>query len=142
MNAKMANLVPELDSEYARFPMRRSRWLDVAEVTSKNEPCFVASAKDVGLKKNYIWGPGPKGFGYYHLLTRASYISLYARLTYECPVSCCSFSRAARKKYAEWDEVKRLVYFRSRAVRPDDGRAYLRGVSSHHVAVDHGVPLS
>jgi len=33
-----------------------------------------------GFKTGYVWGSGPFGFGYYHLLTKAAHITLYQRI--------------------------------------------------------------
>lgn len=123
MNAKMVKFAPELASEYAEYPMHLRYWLKATDTGPKGEPCFIAAPKDgkVELKPNYVFGPGPRGFGDYHLLTKASYLALYARMTHENPVSCCSFSKAARQEYSDFDEVKRLVFARSRSSKPDDG---------------------
>jgi hypothetical protein len=123
MNAMMVNFAPELASEYAEYPTPLKYWLKATDTDPKGEPCFIAAPKDgqMKLKPNYVFGPGPKGFGYYHLLTRASYLALYARMTHENPVSCCSFNKAAREKYSDFDDVKRLVFARSRSSKPDDG---------------------
>ena len=123
INAKMVRFAPELDSEYALYPLQRTRWLTVSEKTAKGEPCFVQSGTNKGVKKDYVFGPGPKGFGYYHLLTRASYLSLYARLTHEAPPGfCCFMSKAAQREYADYDDVKKLVFYRSRSSKPVDGK--------------------
>jgi hypothetical protein len=61
--------------------------------------------------------------GYYSLLTKPSYVNLYARMTNEAPVGCCSCSKAAREVYDAWDDLKRIVYARSVASRPDDAVA-------------------
>jgi hypothetical protein len=123
MNAKMLKFAPELMSEYARYPLHRTRWLQVSDASPKGEPCFVSSSNE-GLKMHYVFGPGPRGFGYYHLLTRASYAALYARMTQESPVPlCCTcfLSKEVRREYAEFEEVEKLIYTRSRSSRPDDG---------------------
>lgn len=146
MNAKMVNYAPELASEYAEYPMHRKYWLKATDTDPKGEPCFIAApegGKQLKLKPNYVFGPGPRGFGYYHLLIRASYLALHARMTHENPVSCCSFSKAAREEYFDFDDVKRLVFARSRSRKPDDGntssydaklkkKVYLDSQANHH----------
>jgi len=127
LNAKMARVMPELESEYARYPLDiGSRWLDPKEKGKRGEPCFV-KGPDVGLKLGYVFGRGKFGFGYYSLLTRYSYQNLYARLQNEMPAcaGCCSIflSQASRKELDEWDDVKRIVYARSVASVPNDAVA-------------------
>ena len=39
---------------------------------------------------------------------------------HEAPGGCCACSKAARKEYSDWDDVKRIVYNRSVASVPDD----------------------
>lgn len=131
MNAKMVYFAPELASEYAEYPIHLKCWLKATDTDPKGEPCFIAvpaPRKDrqlMKLKPNYVFGPGPRGFGYYHLLTKSSYLALHARMTHENPVSCCSFSKAAREEYYNFDDVKRLVFARSRSRKPaDDGNTW------------------
>ena len=71
LNAKMVKFAPELASEYARYPLCHTCWLNVTEKDHKGEPCYISST-NTGLKMHYVYGPGPKGFGYYHLLTKQS----------------------------------------------------------------------
>lgn len=119
-NALMAKYAPELASEYSRYPLNNGRsWLKVTETTPKGEPCYISST-DTGIKLHYVYGPGPKGFGYYHLMTRESYVALYARMTQESPVPfCCMFffSKKDRKEYEDYDMVQTLVYARSRSTK-------------------------
>jgi hypothetical protein len=142
-NTKMAKVAPELQCEYARYPMHHLRWLKVNEKEGPNgEPLFIPCLpQDAGQKRNYVFGPGPKGFGYYHLLTRSSYLALYARLTHESPVFCCfAFGKKAKQAYADYDEVKRLVYFRSRSRSPDDDQASREATAEgkdHSERTDH-----
>ena len=87
----------------------------------KKEPCYIRSAKDEGRKEDYVFGPGPMGFGYYHLLTRASYAALYARMTQESPVPCCfwfMYGKKRRLEFSGYDQVERIVYARSRSSVP------------------------
>jgi len=120
MNAKMVKFVPELASDYARYPLKRDRWLEPKEKGPKDEPCFISSSVDAGPKPDYVFGRGKYGHGYYSLLTQYSYQNLYARLTHEAPGGCCACSKAARQEYDAYDDVKRIVYNRSVASRPDD----------------------
>lgn len=43
MDQAMAELIPELDSDYARTPMARNRWAEPSETLEDGTPCFVAS---------------------------------------------------------------------------------------------------
>jgi hypothetical protein len=122
-NAKRVRFVPELASEYAKYPMKHSRWLNPQGKDSKGNPCFMKST-DAGPKRDYVFGPGPCGFGYYHIMTREAYQALNARIKNEFPGGCCyCFSSTSRKEVDEFDDVQRLVYNRSVGTVPDDGVA-------------------
>merc|ERR1712232_1428606 len=91
------------------------------DTADKGEPCFIASREDTGIKPDYVFGRGPRGFGYYHMMTRNAYENLYSRLAIEAPVACCcAFSKAKRQEAYDRDDVKQLMYNRSIARRPDD----------------------
>mmetsp|Transcript_1278 Transcript_1278/g.1637 ORF Transcript_1278/g.1637 Transcript_1278/m.1637 type:complete len:161 (-) Transcript_1278:110-592(-) len=123
MNAKMARLVPELNSDYARYPMKRQMWLDPQAQTNTGEAAFIPhpnSSASKPLKPDYVWGPGTLGYGYYHLLTRDSYLALYRRVQHDAPAQCCACSAEASKIYNDHTDVKMIVYNRSVASRPDD----------------------
>jgi hypothetical protein len=123
-NAKMVRFVPELASEYAKYPMKHARWFDPKEKDPKGKPCFIQSDTDVGPKPDYVFGRGKFGHGYYHIMTLEAYQNLYARMTHEFPGGCCyCFISAARKEVDNYDDVKRIVYNRSVATKPDDGVA-------------------
>lgn len=119
MNAMMVKFIPELASEYARYPMQHDRWYDGKETGPKGERCWL-KGPNTCMKMDYIFGRGRYGEGYYSLLTKASYIHLYARMTNEPPGGCCACSAAARKELDEFDDVKRLIHARSVASVPDD----------------------
>lgn len=124
INENMVKFAPELASEYARYPMNQGRtWLQVSGKTPNKDPCFIHSMVDDGLKEDYVFGPGPRGFGYYHLLTKPSYAALYARMTRESPVPGCFwflYSKERRRYFADYDEIERIVYARSRSKEPID----------------------
>jgi hypothetical protein len=129
-NAKMVRFVPELASEYAKYPMKYSRWFDPKEKDPKGKPCWIKSETDVGLKPDYVFGAGKFGRGYYHIMTIEAYQNLYARLMSEFPGGCCyCFISSARKEVDEYDDVKRIVYNRSVASVPDDGVAAKDAIS-------------
>src|SRR6056300_1339449 len=61
INEVLKKLIPELDSEYARYPMSYPRWLSLGEKGPKGEPTWIKS-DNVGIKKDYIYGRGPGEF--------------------------------------------------------------------------------
>jgi hypothetical protein len=124
MNIKMVKFVPELASQYATYPMTRTRWLTTDELTPEGKPCFVKSNGIRELKVDYVFGRGRFGEGYCSLLTKTAYVILYARMTQETPGGlCCNCSKQARKEYDEFDDVRRIVYNRSMATIPNDTTA-------------------
>ena len=120
MVAKMIQFAPELASDYAAsYPMSRSRWYSPKEKGPKGEPCFIPIKGDE-RKLNYVFGRGTFGEGYYSLLTKDAYNILYHRMMHEVPMGTCYCGKAARQKYNDWDNVKRIVYYRSVASIPND----------------------
>ena len=128
INQKMVKFVPELASPYAKYPMARDRWLEPTEKTPSGRECYLQEP-NAGMKEDYVLGRGPLGEGYYSLLCRIAYENLYSRLTHEVPVGCCNCSKEARRRYDEWDDVKRIVFARSKASIPNDGKAAKDAVS-------------
>lgn len=114
-NTAMAKIAPELESPYATWPMDRERWLHPSEKGTYGEPCFIKVSADEGFKKNYVFGPGVLGRGYYSLLCKDSYRALHARLQNTRRV----FSKSSSKK--EYDMVQRIVYLRGWGKVPNDG---------------------
>lgn len=86
MNEKMKEVAPELDSQFARYPMKRPRWLDLSEKDPQGKPIFLPANGSTGLKQDYVRGRGPRGEGYYHLLNRNAYRNLHQRLHSAVPV--------------------------------------------------------
>ena len=141
INEKM-KVVPELRSRHARYPLNRERWLVPSKdaTTPKqdgSEPTFIACPKPPKgqtnpMKEGYVWGPGSKGFGYYHLLTKDSYVALAARLHGETSptVTCCGGK--PKKDKTEADDLHHVyqfvVYPRSKCPLPKDSVAYNHGV--------------
>ena len=82
MNKAMAQMIPELDSEYARTPMARNRWNAPSETLDDGTPCFLPADKETGKRQDYIWMPKIKDLpsGYYHLATQEAYIQINLRL--------------------------------------------------------------
>jgi hypothetical protein len=139
VNAIMVKYVPELDSNYARYPLKYDRWLKATEtVTPSNQPCFIACGEsdDNGkvVKPNYVYCKtgnlgkeyGNCGKGYYHVMTKIAYINLYVKYQSTIPFTVCGGCLASsefRQKVDEMDDVVRIIYARSVARRPDDGVA-------------------
>mmetsp|Transcript_9927 Transcript_9927/g.11885 ORF Transcript_9927/g.11885 Transcript_9927/m.11885 type:complete len:142 (+) Transcript_9927:76-501(+) len=119
VNAAFAAICPELTSKYAIYPIDFEKWLELDDVID-GEKVFQKSDNDMGLKENYVWCKnGPRGRGYYHLLTKMSYVNLYSRLSSSAPSSCCA-NQEMRKKVDQWDTTRRVVYNRTRPTRPND----------------------
>jgi len=117
VNKQLAMICPELASEYAQYPLARDRWLKFEE-TIDGQLVFIAADNDEGVKDNYVYCKvGMKGKGYYHLLTKVSYVNLYSRVGNSPPGGCCG---GDREEMAAWETTKMYVYNRSRAPRPDD----------------------
>ena len=127
-------LVPELRSPFARFPLDRPRWIRPTreQHTPKEvgwERTFIAcppppKGTKNDVKMNYVWGPGSKGFGYYHLLTKESYVALSARMHSECapPIPCCGgATKESEEKRKELEHVYLLIVNpRSKSPVPQD----------------------
>jgi hypothetical protein len=122
-NAKMVKFCPELESEYARYPMSHRKWLDLKATTANGEKAFLKEPNNKNniVKLDYVYGPGPLGRGYYHIMTRPAYVILYHRLLSQAPPGCCcALDQDSRNNYDQWDDVKRIVRARSVATQPDD----------------------
>jgi hypothetical protein len=123
-NRIMVKFLPELASEYAKFPMKGDKkWFTPGanQKGLKGEPCFIASTQNAGFKMDYVWGRGPCGLGYYSLLTKEAQVNLYSRINLEAPGFSCS--KGARKEYDEYDDVKRLMFARYKSPKADDDLA-------------------
>eukprot|EP00980_Cylindrotheca_fusiformis_P006624 scaffold1390_cov138-Cylindrotheca_fusiformis.AAC.27 len=120
LNAIMRKFLPELDSKYATYPMAYPKWYTLGEKGPNGEPMWIQSKTNVGVKKDYVYGRGPGGPAYYHLLTQNAYVNLYSRIANEAPVACCACSAAQRKEMDEWDSVRRIVHARHVSNVPND----------------------
>jgi hypothetical protein len=144
LNAKMVQYCPELASEYAKYPLAYKAWLDPKGTGPKGVPCFITAPQGSEMKLDYAHGAGPRGWGYYHILTRPAYVILYSRLTQEMPCCCCA---SGNKKVSDWDDVKTVVYNRSVATKPDDAQARkdaiakAQGVAQAHYHTDQNFQL-
>jgi hypothetical protein len=118
VNQQMGSICPELSSKYAQYPLEGySSWLNFEDEID-GKPAFLAASQDGGLKEHYVWCKvGMKGKGYYHLLTKVSYVNLYNRVGNSPPGGCCGGSK---EEMEAWETTKTYLYNRSRAPRPDD----------------------
>ena len=137
INKALIEFLPELDSEYAAYPMNHPRWYQPNETGPKGEPCFVpgvAAAANNGtptgtaaavIRKDYAYcSRGPNGAGYYSLLCHVSYMNLHEKLKSVTPQSAacpCFNSKETRDALDRYDDCKRVIFMRQRCtVRPDD----------------------
>jgi hypothetical protein len=131
INARMIKFLPELDSDYAKFPMHHERWYKPTEkMGPKGEPCYIkATPSDFEgniRKKDYVLcKAAPHGPGYYLLMCRVAYINLYTKLDSLTPGTCgCACSAADRVLMDEFDDVKKVLHGRQLSPKPDDVTAY------------------
>ncbi|KAG7360495.1 hypothetical protein IV203_035594 [Nitzschia inconspicua] len=129
INRSMIKFLPELDSEYARYPMHHPQWYQPSQKGPKGEPCFIQETEN-GIKKDYVFCKcGSEGPGYYLLMTKVSYVNLYTKLDSLQPGTCGVACNAAdRKALDEYDDVKRVLYGRHLSPRPDDAAAGKRAM--------------
>ena len=81
----MPKVAPELASSYAKYPLKEKSWLGPNAKGPKGEPCFIKES-DNGIKMDYVYCKnGINGPGYYHLLTKTSYVNLYSRVVNSPP---------------------------------------------------------
>eukprot|EP01083_Nonionella_stella_P193289 714046_1 len=136
-NERMVRVAPELNSKWATYPLKRFTWINPSEqstgVSGDHQPPFIPREKDpnfpdVAMKKDYVWGPGTRGYGYYHLLTREAYVALSQRVRGNRPnqhcCSCCFGSSNSNFSCEDYDIVSNILHNRSIAAIPDDKLAY------------------
>lgn len=130
LNKSMIKFLPELDSEYAKYPMNFKRWYQPSEKGPKGEPCFVKGGSPDVVKKDYAYCKrGSFGPGYYSLMTKIAYVNLYSRHDSQQPGTCgCACNAEDRKLMDEHDDVKRLLYGRQMSPRPSDNAAEKRAM--------------
>lgn len=85
LNKSMKILLPETNGcTYADYPMTGNKWLTGKDKAPEGGYCFIKTDDQMpgatGFKTGYVWGSGPFGFGYYHLLTKQAHITLYHRI--------------------------------------------------------------
>ena len=132
INKALVEFLPELDSEYATYPMNYPRWYEPCEQGPKGEPCFIASnlssvnaIKKVAIKKDYAYcSRGPNGPGYYSLLCHYAYVVLYQKVKTLAPQSAacpCFNSKEVRDALDRHDDCQRVMYMRQLSTdKPDD----------------------
>ena len=130
MNRLLVKFLPELDSDYARYPMHHKRWLGPSEKGPKGEPCFVKGGSPEIIKKDYAYCKnGSFGPGYYSLMTKIAYNNLYSKHSSQHPGTCgCACNAEDRKLIDEHDTVNRLLYGRHFSPRPCDAAAEKRAM--------------
>ncbi len=130
LNENMVKFLPELDSDYARYPMSYPRWYQPGEKLPNGEPCFVKANTPDLIKKDYVFCKyGAFGPGYYSLMTKVAYVNLYSKIDSIQPGTCgCAFNAEDRKAMDEHDDVKRLLYGRHMSPRPCDKAAETRAM--------------
>lgn len=130
LNRLMVKFLPELDSEYAKYPMNNKRWYQPSEKGPKGEPCFVKGGSPDVVKKDYAYCKnGSFGPGYYSLMTKVAYTNLYTKHVSQQPGTCgCACNSEDRKLIDEHDTVQRLLYGRQLSPRPCDAAAAKRGM--------------
>lgn len=149
LNRNMVKFLPELASDYARYPMHHERWYNPGEKAPKGEPCFVKGGDVSTLKKDYVFCKyGNFGPGYYSLMTKAAYVNLYNKLDSMQPGTCgIACNSADRKAMDEYDDVKRLLYGRHMASKPCDTKAEKRmmdeseGMANAAYGMDNPIPV-
>jgi len=129
INKALVEFLPELDSEYAQYPMRHERWYDPNEKGPKGEPCFIphdGSILATPIKKDYVYcKEGRGGKGYYSLMTRTSYVNLLGKVKSVAPQGSCAAcpcfaSKQLRDALDRYDDAKRVIIMRANCAIPDD----------------------
>tara|TARA_B100001142_G_C14137585_1_gene579352 strand:+ start:407 stop:889 length:483 start_codon:yes stop_codon:yes gene_type:complete len=121
-------ILSTLSISWLTLPMSHivQSWIDPGGKTADGKPLFIqGDGKEEPVRKvDYVYGAGPFGWGYYHLLTRNSYGILFPRLQSSMPVVCCCFgTKDARSQHSDHEDVTLIVYNRSVATIPDDRQA-------------------
>ena len=126
INKSLVEFLPELDSDYATYPMSHERWYEPTENGPKGEPCFIPynGTSPAPVKRDYVYCPqGIAGKGYYSLMCHNSYVNLNRKLKSLAPQAgacpCCA-SKEVRDALDRYDDVKRVVYMRQLPFQPND----------------------
>jgi hypothetical protein len=144
MNEKMAEYVPELDSEYAATPLSLGKWRRPSDVLDDGTHCFVRYAgnlsqlEETAQKRDYIWIPGDVHkellAGYYHLSTKEAYLEIHRRVSLkEKERKSENLANALKLKFRSKDrkeedkisrKVVQLIKLRMSSLYPDDIHSY------------------
>jgi hypothetical protein len=93
INELLQKFVPEIGS-VGLYPMKMKEWSSLDGNTPDDEPAFVkyegpeveyrtdSVYVNVPVKKDYVFGTGRKGWGYYHLTTKHAYEILNQRVAF------------------------------------------------------------
>mmetsp|Transcript_5228 Transcript_5228/g.14676 ORF Transcript_5228/g.14676 Transcript_5228/m.14676 type:complete len:224 (+) Transcript_5228:23-694(+) len=110
---------PELEgSSYATYPLTADKWMQPNE-QFQGQYLFQASPHNVGPKRDHVWGKGPFGIGYYHLLTKQPYTILYTKHMNTAPNTCCT-GTSGRQAKDEWDDVRIILFQRMNSTRRNE----------------------
>jgi hypothetical protein len=141
-NTRLEKLIPEIAaSKYGKYPMRQKQWLPVKTgINPDGGPCYI-KGPDNGLKTDYVFGSGPQGELYYHLMTQQSYVILYKRLKAAEPTAVCTCfsSIEVREEAKDHAVVSRIIYYRAKASIPDDVQAS-KEAAKRFVDMVEGIP--
>lgn len=135
INQSLVEFLPELDSDYARYLMSHAKWYSHLDVGPRGERCFIPfhGVDPVPARKDYVYGDGIAGKGYYFLLCHASYECLHEKLKSRKPKA--TLFRKIIPKYLSaqqiipdywsakdrYDDVKRVIWMRRACTKkPDD----------------------
>ena len=125
-NARLEKLIPEIAaSKYGKYPMHHKEWCHKKNARNPDGgPCFIKGPNE-GIKQDYVFGSGPQGELYYHLMMQQSYVILYKRLKAAEPTTVCTCfsSIEVREEAKDHAEVSQIIYYRARVSIPDDAQA-------------------
>lgn len=119
-NKQMVRICPEFASDFAKYPMIRNNWLPLKQTVPKSgDPAFVTTRDGAtALKMHYVYGDGPSGKGYYHLLTKESHVILKERIRRTAVGSCCMMFDIEENK--AWTVTNRVLSLRIKSSSPND----------------------
>ena len=133
VNRELCRVAPVLASPHARYPLhKKNRWLQPFETTVDGKPAFIPTKEfphslielDTDLP-DYVWGYGPLGKGYYHLLTREAYKNLFDYMNIAEFGGLSFFLKVMntpcyRRKSRELHEIKAIIHNRCCSKTPED----------------------
>mmetsp|Transcript_15807 Transcript_15807/g.34633 ORF Transcript_15807/g.34633 Transcript_15807/m.34633 type:complete len:174 (+) Transcript_15807:69-590(+) len=118
----LVHYCPELKGpSYATYPLTADKWRQPNERLKEGSPyLFQAAPHNVlGPKHDHVWGKGPFGIGYYHLLTKQPYTILYTKHMNTAPNTCCT-GTSGRQAKDEWDDVRIILFQRMNSTRRNE----------------------